>query len=99
VVTGRKQAFCLEDSTKIDLNAGPAKYTCSYQGISVGWADTYSSYLDCQRLDITNVPPSDQILSATYSLRITINPERLLNELRYDNNTALIPVTIPSRIK
>ncbi len=56
VLTGRKQAFCLEDYTKIDPNAGPAKYTCSNQGIQVGWADVYGSYLDCQWLDVTGIP-------------------------------------------
>ncbi|MGH8595753.1 MAG: lysyl oxidase family protein, partial [Gammaproteobacteria bacterium] len=45
VVTGRKQAFCLEDFQQYDPGAGPAQFTCSYQGISAGWADVYGKYL------------------------------------------------------
>lgn len=84
VVEGRKQAFCLEDFEKYDPNAGKAKYTCSNQGISVGWQDVYRSSLDCQWLDITGVAPG------IYELRVTINPELVLTEARYDNNTASV---------
>ena len=38
-VVGHKQAFCLEDYEPWAANAGPAKYTCANQGISVGWSD------------------------------------------------------------
>src|SRR5262249_137056 len=43
LITGRKEAFCLEDFEIYSRNAGSPTYTCSYQGISVGWADTYGS--------------------------------------------------------
>jgi hypothetical protein len=88
VITGRKQAFCLEDYARYDPNAGPAKFTCSNQGISVGWQDIYGSYLDCQWLDITGLP------SGKYNLRVSINPEKILSESNYDNNIAMVPVTI-----
>ncbi len=88
ILIGRKQAFCLEDFARYDPNAGPPKYNCSYQGISVGWQDIYGSYLDCQWLDITGIP------SGNYMLRVTINPERLITESNYDNNSATVPVTI-----
>lgn len=91
VVTGRKQAFCLLDNQRWDPNAGPAKFTCSYQGISAGWADTYSRALDCQWLDVTGVAPGE------YLLRVVINPERILPESNFNNNSAVVPVTIPSR--
>jgi hypothetical protein len=108
LVTGRKQAFCLEDFEIYSLSAGPAKYTCGNQGISVGWADTYGSYLDGQWLDITGVPPG------SYQLRVVINPYDVfgknypgynaasalaLTESDYSNNTAIVPVTIPAKIK
>jgi hypothetical protein len=89
LLTGRKQAFCLEDFARYDANAGPAKFTCAYQGISVGWQDIYGTYLDCQWLDVTGVPPG------SYLLRVTINPQALLQESDYSNNTATVPVTIP----
>jgi hypothetical protein len=89
IMQGRKQAFCLLDSEKIDPLAGPPKYDCGFQGISKGWADVYTSDLDCQWLDITGVPAGE------YQLRVTINPEHVLNELRFDNNSFTVPVRIP----
>jgi hypothetical protein len=93
VVRGRKQAFCLRDDFQISNDAGPAKYACDNQGISVGWEDVYGSQLDCQWLDVTNVAPGN------YTLRVTINPQRadgsyLFPELDYANNVAVAPVTI-----
>ena len=88
VLTGHKQAFCLLDYSRVDPAAGPAKYTCSNQGISVGWQDVYGSYLDCQWLDITG------ITAGNYSLRVSINPEGKLAESNYGNNTATVHVKI-----
>ena len=107
VVIGRKQAFCLEDFELVSAGAGNAKYTCGYQGISVGWADTYGSFLDGQWLDVTGFP------SGNYTLRVTINPCHFpgvssgcsqatidaMPESNYGNNTALVPVFIPARIR
>ncbi len=102
---GRKQAFCLENTDRIDpdaptqLNArycddgdGPdsnCMYHCDYQGISKGWADTYKATLPCQWIDICHVAPG------AYFLRITVNPEQLLPESRYDDNVLSAPVSIP----
>lgn len=91
VVDGRKQAFCLEDSEPIDPNdpkAGKAKYWCGHQGISAGWLDVYTRDLDCQWLDITDVP------AGLYELRVTVNPDRDLTEANYDNNEASIFLTL-----
>jgi hypothetical protein len=91
VVNGRKQAFCLEDSEPIDPNdpkAGKAKYWCGHQGISAGWLDVYPSDLDCQWLDITDVPPG------LYELRATVNPEGALTEADYTNNVASVPLLL-----
>jgi len=88
ILTGRKQAFCLEDFAKYFTNPGPSKYTCSYQGITVGWQDIYTSNLDGQWLDVTTILPG------TYKLHVTINPDKSLTESNYDNNTATVPVTI-----
>ncbi|MDZ4685316.1 MAG: lysyl oxidase family protein [Planctomycetaceae bacterium] len=102
VVTGRKQAFCLLDTVKIDQTAGLAKYSCANQGITVGWADVYDSSLDCQWLDITGVP------AGNYWLKVVVNADSVskfnanlsasiiskLKESSYGNNTAIVPVTI-----
>ena len=97
---------------RFTATAGPAKYTCGYQGISVGWADIYGAYLDGQWLDITGVSPAAP--GHQYYLRVIINPFNVpdssyyapgapaalaMQELDYSNNTALVPVTIPIRIK
>ena len=109
LVTGRKQAFCLEDFERDPgtPTAGPAVYTCSNQGISVGWADTYGSYLDGQWLDITGVQPG------RYWLKVTINPynvssspiydptsdaAKAITESSYSDNVAVAAVTIPTKI-
>jgi hypothetical protein len=96
-VVGHKQAFCLEDYEIWAPNAGPAKYTCSNQGISVGWSDTYGSYLDCQWVDVTGVVP------ANYLLRVTINGglngPHVFAESDYSDNVATVPVTLPKRFQ
>jgi len=110
VVVGRKQAFCLLDYERdpSSTGAGPAVYTCSNQGISVGWQDTYGSYLDGQWLDITGIAPGN------YWLRVIINPYNVASspiynpqapeavampESNYADNVAVVPVTIPSKGK
>jgi hypothetical protein len=87
VLRGRKQAFCLLDSVRYVSTAGPAQFTCHYQGISAGWGDVYGSGLDCQWLDVTS-------FRGDYILRVTINPERTLPESDYDNNVAQVAVRI-----
>jgi hypothetical protein len=91
VVRGRKQAFCLEDITRIaDSPAVSCRqnFTCNNQGIQRGWADVYSARLDCQWLDVTDVP------AGRYKLVVRVNPERIIEELTLDNNEASIDVTL-----
>ncbi len=91
VAPGHKQAFCLMDlvpwSDGIDF--GDAQYDCNYQGISKGFSDVYDSYLDCQFIDITDVP------SGSYRLQVSLNTENYLAEKDYANNTAEIMVFVP----
>ena len=90
VATGHKMSFALIDLQQYWDDAGPGKYPLDdgTQGITLGWADIYNWGLDCQWVDITDVPPGD------YTLEISINPAQAVEELSYDNNIALIPVTI-----
>jgi hypothetical protein len=88
VATGHKQAFCLMDFEIWDQDAGGYRYHCYDQGISMGWADTYDSYLDCQFIDITDVPEGD------YNLNLAINTEGVIPELDMANNVADVPVSI-----
>lgn len=86
---GHKQAFCLIDLSRYSPNAGPRQYNCGFQGISQGWSDIYSSGLDCQWVDITGVP------GGTYILEVHVNPERIFEELNYENNITQVEVVIP----
>ena len=89
VVAGHKQAFCLMDTDPMIDPAPAPRFSCSFQGISAGWADTYDKFLDCQWIDITGVAPGD------YTLRITINTAHILPESDYTNNVFETPVTLP----
>jgi hypothetical protein len=88
--TGHKQAFCLLDSEPVGIAGAPTtpRFHCGFQGIQRGWSDVYGSGLDCQWVDITNVPEGD------YTLRIRINPDRVIQEADYTNNIADVSVHI-----
>lgn len=97
VVPGRKSAFCVLDSSRYLSTAGPSNgYTCANQGLTAGWQDVYPRHLDCQWLDVTGVPPGD------YFLKVEVNPNdgdgRVLVESNYNNNVAMVPVTITNEI-
>ena len=91
VAPGFKNGFCLLDSIRYvnDPNTptSPA-YSCGNQGIQRGWSDVYSSGLDCQWIDVTDVP------NGTYTVKLTVNPDKVLPEVDVDNNAATVPVTI-----
>lgn len=91
VRTGRKQGFCLQDTLPSQLGAGtpPRRYDCSDQGVQVGWADWYPATLDCQWIDVTDVPPGD------YRLHVFWNPDRLMPESTLADNEGTIPIAIP----
>ncbi len=90
VVSGHKQAFCLEDVANYWPGYPSHGYTCTNQGISVGWGDVYGRYLDCQWLDVTNVP------SGKYVLEVVINRSRVINEgADVSPDSVDVPVTIP----
>lgn len=89
VAQGRKVSFCLEDVRRWDRTAPrESKFFCEDQGIQVGWSDIYDGGLPGQWIDITGVPAGE------YDLEITINPEHIIDEADYSNNTTTVPVTI-----
>ncbi len=87
---GFKNGFCVLD---LSCPTGiTAQYGCGNMGITAGCADYYSSSLDCQWLDITDVP------AGSYYLVVRTNwdqsPDANGNyELRYDNNVAYVCIT------
>lgn len=88
--TGHKQAFCLEDFYRYPgRNRNGRQYFCDFQGIQRDWQDVYSSNLDCQWVDVTELDPGN------YTLEISVNGEGILAESDYSNNVAVSAVTIP----
>ncbi len=93
---GHKQSFCLEDTFRW-MNQGRSlcpgeQFGCENQGIHAGYFDLYPRSLDCQYVDVTDLPPGN------YRLRVRINVERALAESSYDDNEALVDVTIAATI-
>jgi Lysyl oxidase len=101
LIEGRKQGFCIIDLVPYSTNPPPAKYTeCGAlghpgnQGLQVGWADSYTRGLDCQFIQI------DGLRRGTYVLENHVNPEQLLPESNYMNNSAAVQFDfIPKRGK
>ncbi len=102
VADNAKVGFCLMDiknmatdrthleSGLIEKPGGPVYAGCrrDIQGISVGWGDEYLALLFEQDLELSGVPSGD------YALVVTTNPQRRLEELRYDNNAAVAYLTL-----
>lgn len=85
VAIGHKQGFCL-----LDTECETPVYTCGYQGISAGCADTYSEGLPCQYIDITNLG----IPAGAYTVRVTVDPLNRIPEDDEANNTTTAPIVI-----
>lgn len=92
VVAGAKNGFCIADAEPWLPESGVSceVYDCEEQGISRGCADNYGSSLECQWVDVTDVPPG------TYELRVNINAERNIPELDYSNNLVTVSVQLTS---
>src|SRR5262245_25150991 len=93
--TGEKTTFCVMDTNKVDgtLPRSPATAYYSscgnqFQGMSVGWGDTYGANLAGQELDFTN--NADGI----YQLEIEIDPNSLLVESNENDNASCVLLEI-----
>ena len=91
-----KVSFCAVDFTPFDVTllghpTDPYYDTCSEddtEGISVGWADTYTWPLAGQEIDIRDVPDGH------YCLAVTGDPANILRESDESNNEAVSSVTL-----
>ena len=93
LVTSRKQDWCLVDVEQYLFEPWVPQtgfHDCDSQGILPGWSDIYGAGLDCQWLDVTEIPPGD------YDLTAIVNAARRIHESNYTNNSSTIPVTIPN---
>jgi CelD/BcsL family acetyltransferase involved in cellulose biosynthesis len=89
---GHKQSFCLEDVEQYPADPAPQPsmpFSCTNQGLHVGWEDVYPNDIDCQWVDITGVP------AGNYVLKVSINTAGYLPESDYTNDSATAAVTIP----
>ena len=82
---GFKNGFCLLDIAC--TNDKNPKYYCDYMGISAGCYDVYDANVECQWLDVTDIPDGNYIMVAR------INWNRLPDQLgrvekTFDNNWA-----------
>ncbi len=91
----QKTTFCIIDTTEIDppipgAPANPQYQFCTgeYQGMSVGWGDTYTSNLSGQEIDVTGLPNGD------YYLTIDVDPDGRILESDDGNNSSTIVIRI-----
>lgn len=70
-----------------------SRFDCVHQGIGEGWSDLYHKWLDCQWIDVTDVPNGD------YTLSLTVNENRVFREVSYENNNAMLPVTVGGELR
>src|SRR6266852_1374904 len=84
--TTRKQGFCISDDVSYLSTAGPATYqNCvTNQGLSVGWEDQYPPQIPCQFAQI------DGLVDGTYVLEMHVNPNLVIPESDYTNNTGAV---------
>ena len=90
VAAGEKISFCLMDATPFDLSLEGAPTTRIFsecenqtQGISVGWADIYTSDLYDQWIDIEDVEPGE------YFFETVLDPDDNLAESDETNNSII----------
>ena len=91
IPAGFKSGFCVMDL--ICQHGGTAQYGCSNMGISHGCGDIYDASLDCQWIDITNVP--DGVYTFVAKVNWDYSPDALGRyELSYTNNWGQVCFTL-----
>lgn len=122
-IQAKKRGFCMIDVDPYKSDETPPESwvyrSCGTttrhgnEGISTGWADTYSKWLGGQYFLLDD--PDEPIPPGDYVIRITVNPPftpvggepcpaqdngfcHMFEESNYDNNVAEVRVTVPARV-
>lgn len=86
LISGHKSQYCWIDYSCAGkkCNSDPVFYRCDNQGLSIGWADEYRSSLNCQYIQV------DNLLAGRYVLEVQVNPEQVLPESSYLDNSSAV---------
>ena len=122
-IQARKRGFCMIDIDPYNENEPPGTWvyrSCGnttvdgFQGISVGYSDTYFKWLSGQFFLLTD--KKEPIGPGRYLIRITVNPPftakrgdvcpaldtrgfcHMFAESNYENNAAEVVITVPDRV-
>jgi hypothetical protein len=88
VTVGRKQSFFLVDVNPVCLGGAPETVYFPDRGVSPGWADVYTADVDCQWLDVTDVP------DGRYTLRVTVDTQHLVDQDDVLPDTASVDIEL-----
>lgn len=83
-----KHSFCLRDSSCPRQGVSP-KFDCDDQGLQAGCEDTYGVQTPCQFVVIDGLP-----LDKEYVLRVTLDPENMIQESNETNNHGVVRVKL-----
>lgn len=95
VASGEKLSYCLIETDIVDrdnpnFTRTPVHMACGQaaQGILPGWGDLYKADLDGQTVDVT------RLSNGRYALLSTANPDAVIVESDYTNNTGAVVVEL-----
>ena len=98
VAAGHKNGWCVMDigpHWPVSVGSRNCWRTCYSQGISAGCYDRYAHTLNCQWIDITNVPFGMWTLGVATNWDVTTR-QSTTPELNYSNNAAHVAIRLDS---
>lgn len=78
---GDKRAFCVESTDRYYNNESTPlvhDFSCENQGVAPGWGDTYIAGVECNWIDVTDLPIGRR--GTTQDLKFVLNPDDFLCE-------------------